>query len=358
MGTMYHTGGSAMRWLRIVYLSLVVAGLGGCGAATELATNRPPSAVPSAPTASLIVARQDDLWRLEWPAQTWTQLTHVTPAGVASDPAVSPDGTRLAYTYRPPVPTPAADRPFTVPRTTLVVAPIATGDGSPVIPPLPEFDSLSRPAWAPDGRGLYAQYETLRFAPDGTYLAAGIDSIYLDLTTMVTRTVIVNATAPTPAPDGQSLAVIRPAPTTGAPQLLRYDLATGAETVLLDDPAIIALEGPTWSADGAAIYVAVSTQLIGGGQPAPWRWLAAGQASAHGFGWNVWRVAANGGDVRVLSPERFEDPRMVEHGSTVLVWALTGLWSLDRLAPNQTATQLLTPGSIGGMARVPTPVRP
>jgi hypothetical protein len=328
----------------------MLAILWSCGAVPERAT---PSPLPRSTT--LLVGRDNDLWVSAGAQQPLEQRTHLAPSAGAFDPVVSPDGQQLAYTYQPPLPTPTPTQAFVLPRTTIHLATMSDMAGSAVFPPLPDFDSLDQPAWSPDGATLYAHYSTLRFDAQGGLLASGESIIGIDLTTHTTTTLMLNAIEPAASPDGRSVAAIRLPRDSGSQQLIRYDLVNRTEDVLLNDPTVGGLEGPVWSADGSAVYLAAIPAPTGAIPASPWRWLLADTAHAHGAGWQVWRIDVATKQVTRLSPQLFDTPSLMLEGSSVKVWELNGFWQLDGRAANQTPTRIMELGGTGGIALVPQP---
>jgi Tol biopolymer transport system component len=326
----------------------MLAVLWSCGAVSERATPSPPAHPPT-----LLVGRDNDLWAMAGGQQPLEQRTYLAPSAAAFDPVMSPDGQQLAYTYQPPLPTPKPNQAFVLPQTTIHLANVSAMQGAAVLPSLPDYDSMDQPAWSPDGATLYAHYSTLRFDAQGSVLASGESIISIDLTTHTTTTLMLNAIDPAASPDGRSVAAIRLPRDSGSQQLIRYDLQQGTEEVLLNDPTVGGLEGPIWSADGSAVYLAAIPAPAGAVPAAPWRWLLADTASAHGAGWQVWRIDVTTKQVTRLSPQLFDTPSLVLEGSTVKVWELNGLWQLDGHAANQTPTMVMNQGGTGGITFVP-----
>jgi hypothetical protein len=324
--------------------------LWGCGAVPVRET-----AVPGPRPATFLVGRDNDLWAMASGNQPLEQRTHLAPSAAAFDPVVAPNGQQLAYTYQRPLPTPTPSQAFVLPQTTIHLASLSAMVGTAVLPPLPDYDSLDQPAWSPDGTTLYAHYSTLRFDAQGSVLASGESIIGIDLTTRTTTTLLLDAMQPVASPDGRSVAAIRLPRDSGSQKLIRYDLQQRTEEVLLDDPTVGGLEELIWSADGSAVYLLAIPGPAGAAPAAPWRWLLADTASAHGAGWQVWRVDVATKQVTRLSSQLFDTPSLVLDESTLKVWDLNGLWQLDGQAANQTPTSVTGPGGGGGITLVPQP---
>jgi Tol biopolymer transport system component len=330
----------------VLCLSLLSLLLLGCGAATS------PTATPNsaATGAQFILGRESDLWRFTPDSQQWTRLTEVAPIAAAAQPAVSPDGQNIAYAYRPPLPTPSADQPFIIPVTAIYLLPVAGGAGQALYAATEKYDSVDQPAWSPDGTTVYATYHTLRFTAEGVFTESSDDIVAIALADGTLRPLISKAMFPAPSPDGKRLAFVRTV-TDVPPQLIVYDLASGAETVVLQDANLSAMEAPVWSADNKTLYVAASPIQLGGA--APWRWLVAGSAQAHGLGWRVWSVDVASKQGREINPQLFEDPRIVVDSTRLIVWTFSGMWQIDLGSGSQTPTLIVEPGDVGGISRLP-----
>ncbi len=107
------------------------------------------------------------------------------------------------------IPTPSADQPFVVPRTDLYRTTLSGGIGTSIHAQLEGYDSIDQPVWSPDATTIYAHYQTLRFAPDGTFIGSGDDIVSVSLATGTITTIITDAAYPAPSPDGTMLAFVR-----------------------------------------------------------------------------------------------------------------------------------------------------
>lgn len=317
-----------------------------------------PERAPTGPqlhSAALLVGRDNDLWVMAGVQQPLEQRTTLAPSAAAFDPVVSPNGQQIAYTYRPPLATPSPTQAFVLPQTTIHLASLPAMAGTAVLPRLPDFDFLDQPAWSPDGAILYAHYSTLRFDAQGSVLASGESIIGIDLTTQTTTTLMLDAIQPAASPDGRSVAAIRLPRDSGSQKLILYDLQQRTEAVLLDDPTVGGLEEPIWSADGTAVYLLAIPGPADAAPAAPWRWVLADTARAHGAGWQLWRVDVTTKKVTRLSQQLFDTPSLVLDGAALMVWDIYGLWQLDDHTADQTPTEVMNPGGGGGITLVPQP---
>lgn len=337
-----------MRHRMSVIVALLML-LVGCGATSESGGQK--TASPDAAATRFILSRDGDLWRLALPSKEFTRLTEIAPVAAAYHPSVSPDGTTIAYAYRAPIPTPTPEQPFVIPRTGISVAPVSGGIGEPAHSPLDGYDSIDQPAWAPDGATIYAHYQTLRFADDGSFVGSSDDIVAISPAQKTYAVLATNGMYPVPSPDGATLAFVRNPSQTDA-HLILYNLKTKTEQKIVPNVAYGAMEAPMWSPDGKTIYFSISP-LTGSAPPAPLRWFAADSASAHGLGWQVWSLDVASQTARQVSLLTFEDPRIVVSGTNLYLWTFVGLWQID-LAQTATNPELVVePGDVWGISRLP-----
>ena len=175
------------------------------------------------------------------------------PEGVsASQPAISPDGTRIAYTRGNSVPVPARGA-----RPSLEVW-LMNADGSEQRAVLPGYE-LRAPAWSPDGRFL--ALEVVKNAP-GNRLWLDHDVAILDLQSGSLRSVADSTRwegGPAWSPDGRQLAYQGHVAGDKCMQLFVADINSGSNaqvTDLNDEGCSSPNDGaiwPDWSPDGSRL---------------------------------------------------------------------------------------------------------
>ncbi|HWQ15843.1 MAG TPA: c-type cytochrome [Roseiflexaceae bacterium] len=259
--------------------------------------------IPDAPEPPppLIFARESTLWRSDGDGRAPRPL--LTPAAdqYAQHPALSPDGSRLAYVL---VTYPTMANGMSASSYALSTS-AADGTDARVVWQ-PEAGALQMPAWAPDGRSIFV---TLSGEGEG---GSTLGILRVDLASGARTLVVADALDPAVSPDGSQLAYLRLRPdgATLALEVAALD-GSGART-LIDGAGFQALYAPRFSPDGRRIVVAA----VGGpesgsaGSPRPSRGglgatlaalLEPPPAAAHGVPWDLWEVRLDGGGLRRLA---------------------------------------------------------
>jgi Tol biopolymer transport system component len=302
-------------------------------AAGVLATSITWSAGAGAQTADMVVApgrllgatRFQLAW-LDWNAPRPVFLTALASPAVAHDAAALPGGTTALLS----VSKPATDgRNWGVDPSDILGVDLNSAEGGRIQPRsvlmrADPAESLSWPAWWPDGSSFVFQREDDAApavqSPDGfARPPARIELAQADGSAR--RLLVASGWQPSPAPDGSAVAFVRF--TDRGSSLIAIGSSDGVEHVLVDNGVFPEIFSPRYSPDGrviafgarsfADLQPAAQSQtglsdLFGVMQPAT--------ASAHGTLADVWQVNADGSNLHQISNLRVHDP--------ALAWAPDG----------------------------------
>jgi Tol biopolymer transport system component len=318
-------------------LALLAAGLSGCagGALGE----RAPGSMP------LVFGSQGNVTLMSVDGRTRKALTRVPAGATARDPAWSPDGRRIVYSYAPPLS--QARGPgglMALPTSELRVV---NGDGSgdrvlvPGAGPGATFDS---PAWAPDGSALYVTYVEITMSSnvvtDGSVEVARLplqDGPSGPQPAGPRQTIVRDAMSPTISPDGARLACVSTRAGGADGQALLLANADGSNVRQLLPARLDGFNAPRFSPDGKHIAFArispslpvpTTTPPPGREAPAPfgspparggagagpgglaalWGRIAPRRVRAHGTPMDIFVCGAEGEDLRRLTELGEDDP--------------------------------------------------
>jgi len=242
----------------------------------------------------------------------------------AGTPAVSPDGSRVAFSiFRPGAAgstDPGGADLYLMNADGTHQRLLRAHDGRGV--------ALSDPAWTPDGRALYFS----RISQDGN---AQIERVLQDGS--VRQVIVKDGETPTVSPKGY-LAFVRTGVHSGAQTLWAQQIDGRGARPLAGDPMFQALAFPQFSPDGSRITFSAA----GGPRPKPTRrsygpvlpvaaWPAAPVAWAHGLPMDLWMVNVNGTNLTRLTDLSEDDPTSAwsPDGRWIAFTGALGLYLLD-----------------------------
>ena len=224
-------------------------------------------------------------------------LTTLPQDTYAEYPAVSPDGSQVAFVVVIPQPITST---ALLPAAALYVAPASGGPARQV---LRAETLLGAPRWLPDGQRVLLPISGLTPDPKvpGDIGAAVLE---VEIASGSQTTLLRNALDPTVSPDGKRLAYLSVSPDGFTQQLMLAALDGSGVRPLLADPAFQSFYAPRFTPDGTRVIVAA----VGGpptAQTAPpngWlSWLEPPTAAAHGLPWDLWVVDVASGRPHLLA---------------------------------------------------------
>lgn len=249
-------------------------------------------------------------------------LVQSEDGGLAKDPALSPDGTKLAYSYSPP---PAKD-----PTTGLVVIgadinviDLNTKKIQTLVKREQPEEYLEFPAWSKDGQTLFFASRSPRRDSTGRVTGTIYTVASYDLKSQQrTDKLASDASQPAPLPDKQSLVFvgIKASDDSYNQSLVLLNLATKQQTILASGTQNFSgFRAPRPSPDGQLIAfgaiggpdeipVATPTPnpMTGLGKLWPSLVNSTNLAHAHGLPWDLWLIRPDGSGLHRLT-EIFED---------------------------------------------------
>jgi mono/diheme cytochrome c family protein/Tol biopolymer transport system component len=325
-------------WRIVIYLR----SLGQPAAATPAVEppTAPPTAAPATrePLPPLIFARQGNLWRSDGSGAPPKPLTSLGAQILAEHPAISPDGSRVAFIARSPAPL-TATLPISI--TTLYVM-SADGSGLRALWQPPR-GTLALPAWAPDGQALYVGYSDLLSDPLAPVSDWLFEILRVDAATGERRKVLADARDPAITRDGAQMAYLQYDKANATFSLHAAALDGSGDREVVGAGAFGAFYAPRFSPDGKRIVFAAvggpptddRGYPISGSTAAPFAalldLLEPSTAEAHGAPWDIWIVNVDGTGLRRLPQAREDTPMALfaPDGQQIVIMGAGGIYLID-----------------------------
>ncbi len=256
-------------------------------------------------------------------------LIKVTPLALAKSPALSPDGTKLAYAYSPE---PEGTGGNIVIGQDIYVFDLKSGATGMVIKRDEPQAFLDNPYWSADGKYLYFDARNPRRDQSKTIIGENITINRLELATSKREKLAEDAREPAVLPDGKQVVFVSVAASAGTydTNLKILDIASGqVKALLTPEQGFVGTYMPRPSPDGKVI----AFSAIGGPndtfsplQPTPTKQgsligstlgLTAllptlskpADRAAHGLPYDLWLIKPNGSDLTRLTT-LYEDHTM------------------------------------------------
>jgi hypothetical protein len=200
-----------------------------------------------------------------------------------------------------------------------------SGATSPLLGRSDGGESLTSPAWLPNGSALLYQRQRLFVPPGGLGyedpLASRIESILPDGSGRTP--LIFDAYQPAPAPDGQRVAFLRLFSQGTA--LMEANLDGSGERTILPASRFQDISYPRYAPTGDRLTFFVTTTYARSGD------LVFAPVLKHGTPWDLWLVQTDGGGLRKLATLGADDPTATwsPDGSELFIYSGSGAWLLD-----------------------------
>jgi Tol biopolymer transport system component len=243
----------------------------------------------------------------------------IEPGFFVIDPAVSTDGKKIAYGLQ--LPAKAGSDGKVDFGTDLYVSNRDGGEPKLVAKHSAAGESIQKPNWTPDGKGLLFEVLGVSGTGDSDFR---IETMNLD--SGARKRVIEGAIEPALAPDGHTFAYVRVDPLTWFESLYVGDIAGGPDRrVVPPNLPLTFYVSTTWSPDGARLAFAAAnpgTAMLPATKPG---------TSAHPTLQDVWVVNKDGAGLHLVAElaERLPSISWTPDNASVYVLGGGGFWLID-----------------------------
>jgi len=262
---------------------------------------------------AIVFGADANLYALDEATGRIQQLTVVQGNTYAYDPAWSPDGQTLAYTFAQP-----ADDPNLswLPVGAICGIDRATGNGRLLARGAHPLGSLTEAEWSSDGSALLLTYNQPRVDEKKQYNGATMTIIRHDLATGQQEQLATNAFSPTLSPDGRRLVFLQlDAQNQGMALMFAVADGTAVQPLPSYEPSLGLIGKPSWSPDGKQVVFTATGSQKGSTSPPQLtrrslldRLLGIRVAQAHGIPADLWIVDAATFKPRRITEKALDDP--------------------------------------------------
>lgn len=320
------------RWTSRLGIAAAFVLLAACGQPQPAAQPSVPGAPIALPLSGaleqapgkLLFDRTDAWWTYEPGTQQKQELLSFPEQSFPSTPAVSPDGTLVAFSVfsfgkGPDDPAYGTDLYLMQP------------DGSDpqiFLAHAAAAETLTEPAWSADGSMIYFTHRS----PQGDYR---IERIGLDKSER--QVIVESAQTPTLSADGQYLAYIKFGDAAQGSQLVVANPEGGNARPLLQDLDFLSVGGPRFAPSGNQMVFAgvpanaPSPAAQQSRRPGLFDWARPRTARAHGVPWDLWLINPDGSGLRQIThlQEDYPIPSWSPDGAWIGFKGELGLYVVD-----------------------------
>ena len=312
---------SRRRLCMLAASTVFVAGCSTSAPAASTTTIAPislPTATSSPVKGRLLITRTGNFFVFDLATLSESELSHFPQGAFGASPALSPDRSRIAYTY------------YVVPKdqqdlggSDLYLMDAGGENPRLVLAHDQPGASLQDPAWTADGQALLATHRMPVYVQQ-KYQGEKVEIVRVALDGSSTTPIVADAQSPSASPDGKQIAYVT-ADQRGAPRKLWIADADGrGGRELLAADSFTYLQAPRFAPDGSRIAFAgvggppqqkaTSTTSL----PFIREVIGPSIAEAHGIPWEIWTVRPDGSDLRRLTH--------IQEDSPIPVWSADGKW--------------------------------
>lgn len=184
------------------------------------------------------------------------QLTKAAPLAIAQSPAISPDGSKMAYAYSPE---PEGEQGNIIIGQDIYLFDLTTGEDKLLVKRDEAQGFLDQPAWSKDGKYLYFNSRVPKRDDKKEIVGESITLNRVELATGTRQKLVDDAREPSPLPDGKSVAFTAVSASNGSYEtnLKVLNLQTNeVKTLLTKNLGFIGVYFPRVSPDGQWIAFA------------------------------------------------------------------------------------------------------